>query len=203
MAMAGIYIGIERPPLVAALAARGVPIWSASVRDAPDAVVVAMASDWVSDWAGAAKGVPAFVLTRDAAEAAAAIDAGADDAAPHWTADILIAARLAAWLRRDPARVRVGGLTIDPVTRRASRDGRSLALHPREYDLLLHLARNAGRVVGQRELLAQVWGLGFDPGTNVIQVHVSRLRAKLDHGFARPMLITQKRVGYCLVAAGG
>lgn len=194
--MAGIYIGIERPPLVAALAARGVPIWSAGIPDAPDAMV-AMASEWTC----MAGGVPAFVLTHDEEEAAAAIDAGARDAAPLATADILIAARLAAWLRRDPARVSVGGLTIDPVTRRASRDGRSLALHPREYDLLLHLARNAGRVVGQRELLAQVWGLGFDPGTNVIQVHVSRLRAKLDHGFARPMLITQKRVGYCLVAA--
>ena len=193
--MGGVFLSVDRPPLVAALAARGVPLWRDGM---PDAVVVA-----ANDWRRAARGAPAFVLARDEDEAVAAIDDGADDAAPSSTADILIAARLAAWLRRPPAIVRVGGLAIDPVARSAARDGQMLDLLPREYALLLHLARNSGRIVGKSELLARVWRLGFDPGTNVVEVHVSRLRAKLDRGFAEPMLRTEKRMGYCLVAAGG
>ena len=192
--MGGVFVRIDRPPLVAALAARGVPLWQDGI---PDAVVAP-----ARNWRRVAHGAPAFVLARDDAEAVAAIDAGADDAAPLWTADILIAARIASWLRRAPAVLRVGGLAIDLVTRVAMRDGRMIDLLPREYALLLHLARNAGRVVTKRDLLAQVWGLNFDPGTNVVEVHISRLRAKLDRGVA-PMLRTEKRVGYCLVAPPG
>ena len=191
--MGGILLRVDRPPLAAALAARGVPLWRAGT---PDAVVASG-----EGWRLAARGAPAFVLTRDETEAAAAIDSGADDAAPLSTADALIAARLAAWLRRRPDVVRVGALTIDPVSRRASRAGHELGLLPREYALLLHLARNVGRIVGHSELHERIWGLPFDPGTNVLQVHVSRLRAKLDRDFATPMLRTEKRAGYCLVAA--
>ena len=61
-------------------------------------------------------------------------------------------------------------------------------------------SRAAGRCVGRAELLAAVWGLRFDPGTNVVEVHVSRLRARLDRGFAAPMLVTDKGRGYRLVA---
>lgn len=193
--MGGVFVRIDRPPLVAALAARGVPLWRDGV---PDAVVAA-----ASDWRHAARGAPAFVLARDEEEAVAAIEAGADDAVPHWTGDSLIAARLASWLRRCPSVVRIGDLAIDPVAHCATREGRALDLLPREYALLLHLARNAGRVVGRRELLARIWGLDFDPGTNVVEVHVSRLRARLDRGFAHPMLRTEKRVGYCLAAPSG
>ena len=193
--MGGVLIGIDRPPLAAALAARGVALW----RDgAPDAVVAA-----APDWRRVARGAPAFVLAANDEEAAAAIDAGAEDAAPHATADALIAARLAAWLRRRPGTIRVGGLTLDPLARTAARDGRALALLPREFALLAYLARHAGSVVATAELLRDIWQLGFDPGTNVVQVHVSRLRAKLDRGFAHPMLRTEKRVGYCLVAPPG
>ena len=92
----------------------------------------------------------------------------------------------------------LGGLRIDPVERRVERDGRAVPLLPREYALLLHLARSAGRCVGRDELLAAVWGLRFDPGTNVVEVHVSRLRAKLDRGFGVPMLVTDKGRGYRL-----
>lgn len=190
--MGGVLIRIDRPPLAAALAARGVMLW----RDGtPDAVIAA-----APDWRRVARGAPAFVLAANDEEAAAAIDAGADDAAPYWTADALIAARLAAWLRRRPGTIRVGGLALDPITRSATRDGRALDLLPREFALLLHLARQPGRVVATADLLREIWQLGFDPGTNVVQVHVSRLRAKLDRGFAHPMLRTEKRVGYCLVA---
>nr|WP_243852986.1 winged helix-turn-helix domain-containing protein [Sphingomonas naasensis] len=94
----------------------------------------------------------------------------------------------------------MGDLRIDPVERRVEREGRAIALLPREYALLLHLARSAGRSIAREELLAAVWGLRFDPGTNVVEVHVSRLRAKLDRGFAAPMLVTDKGRGYRLIA---
>lgn len=134
------------------------------------------------------------------ASVAGALDAGADDAVALPACAGEIAARLAARLRCQPPRIALGGLRIDPVERRVERDGRTIALLPREYALLLHLARSAGRPVGREELLASVWGLRFDPGTNVVEVHVSRLRAKLDRGFAVPMLMTDKGRGYRLTA---
>lgn len=134
------------------------------------------------------------------AEIIAALDAGADDAAPDSVSDAMIAARLAALLRARAPVIRVGGLTIDPVDRRVRRDGRDIALLPREYRLLTVLARRPGEVVDRATLLDQVCGIGFDPGTNVIDVHISRLRAKLDRGFAVPMLLTEKRRGFRLVA---
>ncbi len=189
--MGGVLLQIERPALAAVLAARGVPLWLNGV---PDAVVTL-----IDDWRSAPPQVPALVLTSDEAEAATAIDDGAEDAVPHRTADVLIAARLAAWQRRRSPVLRLGELEIDTAARSAMRDGRALDLLPREYALLLHLARNAGRTVGRHELLERVWRLGFDPGTNVVQVHVSRLRARLDRG-RRPMLGTETGRGYRLVA---
>jgi two-component system OmpR family response regulator len=127
-----------------------------------------------------------------------ALDAGADDAVALPACAGEIAARLAARLRNRPPVVTLGDLRIDQVERRVQREGRVIALLPREYALLLQLARSAGRCVGREELLASVWGLRFDPGTNVVEVHVSRLRAKLDRGFALPMLVTDKGRGYRL-----
>ncbi len=190
--MGGVLLQVERPALAAVLAARGVPLWLNGV---PEAVVTP-----VDDWRSAPPHVPALVLTSDEAEAATAIDDGAEDAVPHRTADILIAARLAAWMRRPTPILRLGGLEIDTVARSAIRDGQVLNLLPREYALLLHLTRNAGRTVGRDELLEHVWRLAFDPGTNVVQVHVSRLRARLDRGRSPAMLLTDLGRGYRLVA---
>lgn len=130
---------------------------------------------------------------------ARALDAGADDAVTAPASAGEIAARLAARVRRTPAPLVIGTLRIDPVERSVTRDGRTIRLVAREYALLLHLARHAGRCVSRAELLAAVWALRFDPGTNVIEVHISRLRAKLDQGFAVPMLLTERGKGYCLV----
>lgn len=128
-----------------------------------------------------------------------ALDAGADDAIALPSSAGEIAARAAARLRPRPAeRIEIGALAIDRVERRVTRDGQTIALLPREYALLLHLARQPGLCVSRAELLRAVWGLGFDPGTNVVEVHISRLRAKLDRGFAVPMLRTEKRRGYWL-----
>jgi two-component system OmpR family response regulator len=132
-----------------------------------------------------------------------ALDAGADDAVALPANAGEIAARLAARLRGTPRPLTMGALRIDTVERRVTRDDRPINLLAREYALLLYLARNAGRSVGRAELLAAIWGLTFDPGTNVVEVHVSRLRAKLERGFAVPLLQTDRGNGYRLVSETG
>ncbi|MDG5489400.1 response regulator transcription factor [Sphingomonas sp. BGYR3] len=198
--------------LAEALARRGHRLADADASDGLDGVGLVLAR-WTPAALPAAGRLAAFralgwhgpvmlILTAGGGDAVAeAIDAGAADAVTH-TADLAeIAARASAILRTPPSPViGLGGLTIDPVSRAASRDGRPLDLLPREYALLLHLARHAGQCIERTALLAQVWGLRFDPGTNVVAVHVSRLRAKLDRQFDRPMLLTEKGRGYRLVA---
>ncbi len=197
---------VDRAGLAPALAARGIetcPIEGAS-DDRYGAILCGRIlparermARWRARWAGLL-----VLLAADQADAVALLDAGADDAILAEACDALIAARVAAVLRRPGGDrvLRVGGLAIDPVERRASRDGRALDLLPREYALLVYLARHAGVVRTRRDLLGDVLGLDFDPGTNVIEVHISRLRAKLDRGFARAMLLTEKGRGYRLAA---
>jgi two-component system OmpR family response regulator len=115
-------------------------------------------------------------------------------------------ARVNALLRRGEGRgapdlrIVVGDLEIDPLSRIVRRAARVIDLKPREYRLLEYLARNEGRVVTRTMLLEQVWDYHFDPGTNVIDVHVSRLRRKLEDGFERPILHTVRGAGYRLAA---
>src|SRR2546430_7892358 len=134
-------------------------------------------------------------------------DLGSDDylVKPFSFAELL--ARVNALLRRreariDPAdhRLSVGDLEIDPLSRTVKRGGKKLDLKPREYLLLEYFARNEGRVVTRTMLLEQVWDYHFDPGTNVIDVHVSRLRRKLEDGFEKPLLHTVRGAGYMLAA---
>jgi two-component system OmpR family response regulator len=112
-------------------------------------------------------------------------------------------ARLEALLRRSAGtktdtRLSVGDLEIDLLARSIRREGREIELLPREFRLLEVLARHAGHVVTRTMLLEEVWDYHFDPQTNVIDVHISRLRQKIDKGFARPMLHTVRGAGYCL-----
>lgn len=207
--MAGIVAcALHIPRLREAAGARGlaiVPVASAALaasgahaaiiglegRDPARCIAWVRAQGW--------RGTLMLALTGDCdASIAGALDAGADDAVALPVCAGEIAARLAARLRCHAPAVSVGGLRIDTIERRVERDGRAVPLLPREYALLLHLARSAGRSVGRAELLASIWGMGFDPGTNVVEVHVSRLRAKLDRGFSVPMLVTDKGRGYRL-----
>ncbi len=136
------------------------------------------------------------------------LDGGSDDYLVKPFAFSELIARVNALLRRadgrsgDAAETRlvVGPLEIDLLGRVVRRDGRTIDLKPREYSLLEYLARNAGRVVTRTMLLEQVWDYHFDPGTNVIDVHVSRLRRKLDDGFDAPLLQTVRGAGYRLAA---
>lgn len=91
-------------------------------------------------------------------------------------------------------------LEIDLITRRVVRDGRRIELQPREFSLLEFLLRHQGQVVTRTMLLERVWDFHFDPGTNVIDVHVSRLRKKLDDGSHKSLLHTIRGAGYRLGA---
>jgi two-component system OmpR family response regulator len=94
----------------------------------------------------------------------------------------------------------VGGLEMDLLARTVTRDGRKIDLQPREFRLLEFLMRHAGQVVTRTMLLEKVWDYHFDPQTNVIDVHVSRLRGKIDKDFERPLLHTVRGAGYRLEA---
>ena len=99
--------------------------------------------------------------------------------------------------------LRVGDLELDRLSHQVTRGGGKILLQPREFRLLAYLMQNAGKVVTRTMLLEKVWDYHFDPQTNVIDVHVSRLRSKIDKDFDRPMLHTIRGVGYKLEAQTG
>lgn len=109
-------------------------------------------------------------------------------------------ARLEALTRRSTAEttLRVADLEMDLLARTVTRAHQPIELLPREFDLLEYLMRHAGDVVTRPMLLEKVWNYHFDPQTNVIEVHVSRLRQKVDKGFAHPLLQTIRGAGYKL-----
>jgi two-component system OmpR family response regulator len=115
-------------------------------------------------------------------------------------------ARLEALLRRragdvPETRLRVADLEMDLLKREVVRAGRPIQLQPREFRLLEYLMRHAGQVVTRTMLLEQVWDYHFDPQTNVIDVHISRLRGKIDKDFDSPLLQTVRGAGY-MISAG-
>jgi two-component system OmpR family response regulator len=131
--------------------------------------------------------------------------AGGDDYLTKPFAFSELLARLEALLRRRSApavvtRLAVGDLEMDLLGRSVRRAGRAVDLQPREFRLLEYLMRHAGQVVTRTMLLEGVWDYHFDPQTNVIDVHVSRLRQKIDKGFEAPLLHTVRGAGYCLRA---
>ena len=129
--------------------------------------------------------------------------AGGDDylAKPFAFSELL--ARLEVLVKRNGSAssntsLTVGGLVLDRIHHTAIRNGTDIDLKPREYRLVEYLMRNEGKVVTRTMLLQNVWDLNFDPQTNVIDVHMSRLRSKLDKGFATPLLHTIRGRGYRL-----
>jgi two-component system OmpR family response regulator len=130
--------------------------------------------------------------------------AGGDDYLTKPFAFSELLARLDALLRRarqTPAAettLRVADLELDQLTRTVKRGGNIIALQPREYRLLEYLMDNAGRVVTRTMLLEQLWDYHFDPQTNVIDVHISRLRGKIDKNFDQALLQTVRGAGYMI-----
>jgi two-component system, OmpR family, response regulator len=131
------------------------------------------------------------------------LQAGGDDylTKPFAFAELL--ARLQALLRRsagttEPTRLVVGDLTLDLLSRKVERGGKAIELRPREFALLEYLMRHPGRVLSKTMILSHVWGYSFDPGTNVVDVLVSRLRDQVDEGFATRMIHTVRGAGYVI-----
>ena len=135
------------------------------------------------------------------------LKAGADDylTKPFALSELL--ARIEALVRRaqpeeSEPRFVVADLILDRLSRKVTRGGQAIALQPREFRLLEYLMKNAGQIVTRTMLLEKVWDYHFDPQTNVIDVHISRLRAKIDKGFDKPLLHTVRGAGY-MIGDGG
>lgn len=147
---------------------------------------------------------PVICLTaRDSVEdRVRGLDLGADDYLPKPFTFTELLARLRALLRRGTAlaanTIVVGDLTIDVVSRRVERGGKRIDLSSREFSLLECLGRSAGQVLSRTMLLERVWDMDQDPMTNVVDVHINRLRRKVDHGFDRTLIHTIRGVGYVL-----
>ncbi len=131
------------------------------------------------------------------------LKAGADDYLVKPFAFSELLARVEALLRRANTQetetvLRVSDLELDLLAHTVKRSDQTLDLQPREFRLLEYLMRHAGNVVTRTMLLESVWEYHFDPQTNVIDVHISRLRSKIDKGFNEPLLQTVRGAGYCI-----
>ncbi len=150
---------------------------------------------------------PVLILSAlgDVDEKVRGLRAGGDDylGKPYAFAELL--ARIEGLMRRHTAQPKLTKLAVldlemDLLARTVARAGKPILLQPREFKLLEYLMRNAGHVVTRTMLLENVWDYHFDPQTNVIDVHVSRLRTKIDKGFGEPMLQTVRGAGYMIRA---
>jgi DNA-binding response OmpR family regulator len=133
------------------------------------------------------------------------LNAGADDYLPKPFVIAELIARVRALGRRvsetkSPV-LRVGDLTLDTVTREARRGGNAIELTTREYRLLEFLMRSAGRICGRMAILEKVWDYDFDPGSNLVDVNVMRLREKIDADFEPKLLHTVRGIGYVMKEA--
>src|ERR1051325_1034925 len=130
------------------------------------------------------------------------LNAGADDYLPKPFVIAELVARVRALGRRNgdtkSTSLRVGDLTLDTIAHRAERDGKFFDLTAREFRLLEFLMRSAGRICGRMSIIEKVWDYDFDPGTNVVDVYIRRLREKIDGGFEPKLLHTVRGVGYVL-----
>ena len=152
-------------------------------------------------------GTPILVLTTKGGidDRVEGLDAGADDylVKPFAFAELL--ARVNALARRpaiaaELTHLAAGDLTIDLLKRVVTRAGKTIDLQPQEFRLLEYLMRNAGKAVTRTMLLENVWDFHFDPKTNIVETHVSRLRSKVDRGFTAELIETIRGVGYRLRA---
>ena len=150
------------------------------------------------------KETPVLMLTArdDVQDRVKGLELGADDYLVKPFAFSELLARARSVLRRGPGRhqekLQVADLEIDLVRHRAARAGRRLDLTPKEFLLLSLLARHAGDVLSRTLIAEQVWDMNFDGGTNVVDVHVGRLRSKVDEPFPVPLIHTVRGVGYVL-----
>ncbi len=152
--------------------------------------------------------LPVLILSakRSIDDRVRGLQAGGDDylTKPFAFAELL--ARVQALIRRstgasEPTRLSFADLSLDLVTRRVERGGAAIDLRPREFALLEYVMRHPGQVLSKTMILSHIWGYQFDPGTNVVDVLVSRLREKVDRGFDPKLIHTVRGVGYVLKVA--
>lgn len=133
------------------------------------------------------------------------LNAGADDYLPKPYVLGELVARVRALMRRPAGEnksvvLQIADLSVDTVTRKVLRAGKAIELSAREYALLEYLLRSQGRVCGRMQILEKVWDYDFDPGTNLVDVYIRRVRDKIDAGHATPLLHTVRGVGYMMKA---
>ena len=154
----------------------------------------------------AGQNVPVLFLSAlgEVEDRVAGLQAGGDDYLVKPYAITELTARLEALARRQAGKnetsLTLADLSVDLVARKVTRAGAPIDMQPREFVLLEYLLRNRGQVVTRRMLLENVWNYQFDPQTNVIDVHISRLRAKIDRDFTPPLLHTIRGAGYMMRA---
>jgi DNA-binding response OmpR family regulator len=147
-------------------------------------------------------GMPVLLLSArgEVNERVAGLNAGADDYLPKPFVLAELVARIKALGRRGteskPAVLRVADLVLDTVKREAKRGGQIIELTAREYRLLEFLMQSAGRICGRMAILEKVWDYDFDPGTNLVDVNIMRLREKIDAGQEPKLLHTMRGRGY-------
>jgi two-component system copper resistance phosphate regulon response regulator CusR len=144
-----------------------------------------------------------FLTARDAVQdRVKGLELGADDYLVKPFAFSELLARVRSVLRRAPARqhqvLQIADLEMDLVRRQATRAGQRLELTAKEFSLLSLFVRRTGEVLSRALIAEQVWDMNFDPGTNVIDVHVGRLRSKVDDPFERKLIRTVRGMGYVL-----
>jgi DNA-binding response OmpR family regulator len=150
---------------------------------------------------------PVLILTADASETSIvqALDAGADEYTVKPVRNRELAARVRALVRRrdkgEPEQLVVGSLILNRLKRRVTAKGGPINLSPREFSLLEYFMRYAGVVVARPDILRDVWGMDFDPGSNLVDVQVNRLRKKLEIAEVSVRIETQRGAGFCLIEA--
>ena len=164
-------------------------------------------TELVRDLRGAGVRLPVLLLTaRDGIDdKVEGLDAGADDYLTKPFDFSELTARLRALLRRTgagaPATLRAGDVELDPATREVRKAGEPVELTPKEFALLEYLLRHTGRPLSRATLMEHVWGIRFDPGTNVVDVFINALRNKVDRD--RELIQTVRGVGYIVREGGG
>jgi len=187
-----------------ALGAPGVTPYDAIVLD-----VMLPGRDGLSllrQWRQNSNSTPVLLLSArgEVNERVEGLNIGADDYLPKPFALVELIARVRALTRRSGENksvvLKVSDLSLDTVTHFAERRGQRIELTAREYRLLEYLMRSAGRLCGRMMILEKVWDYDFDPGTNLVDVYIKRLREKIDAGFEPKLLHTVRGTGYVMRA---
>lgn len=149
--------------------------------------------------------VPILMLTAvDSVESKVqCLESGADDYLTKPFAFSELLARIKALLRRVPdtiSELTIDDLRMELLSRRVYRGNREITLTPKEFSLLEYLLRNSGRVLSRTQIIENVWGYNFDPGSNVVDVHIKFLREKIDSGSGKKLIHTIRGAGYILKA---